>query len=122
MSNSADDIFIEDQIAKVYQHFTNAELETIAREWCGGNFQAHHRKPESGCLPIAVIVAALIATDHPLICRPDGSVMYSLLGCAVVCMSVIVDGLPIAPPPVGSEHAEDALEKMRKLAEREAVQ
>jgi hypothetical protein len=89
---------MESDIVKVYQSFSRAELEVIAMEWCGGDYETSHRFPERGCLPIAVTIAALIAVDHPLLCDDIGGVIYSPMGCAIEVLNVILENRKIPQP------------------------
>lgn len=90
--------YMEDEIVRAYQLYTRYELTVIAALWCGGDYEVSSRETR-GALPIALTVAALLAANHPLLCRPaDGQVMYSALGCAVECLAVMIEGRPISIP------------------------
>lgn len=92
--------YMEDEIVRAYQLYTRYELTVIAALWCGGDYEITHRESR-GALPIALTVAALLAVNHPLLCRPaDGQVMYSGMGCADQCLSVMLEGRPIAIPTI----------------------
>lgn len=92
--------YMEDEIVRAYQLYTRYELTVIAALWCGGDYEVSSRETR-GALPIALTVAALLAVNHPLLCRPaDGQVMYSALGCAVECLAVMIEGRPIPIPTI----------------------
>ena len=103
---SQEEKYLEDEIVRAYQLYTRYEMIVIAALWCGGDYEVVRRETR-GALPIALTVAALLAVNHSLLCRPaDGQVMYSSVGCAVECLTVQLEGRPIAIPTIPPKPAE----------------
>ena len=93
----SENAYLEEQIILAYQHFTMEELNVIASLWCGGDYEISSRQ-DRGVLPIAVTIAALISVDHPLLCRDNGDVVFSAMGCAEQCLLVMLERREIPVP------------------------
>src|SRR5687768_8022022 len=73
---------IEDQIIAAFEKTSKEDREYIAQTWAMNymfdisDFVAH-----TGLPPIALKVASLIDTEHPLLVSPGRGVIYSAVGC-----------------------------------------
>lgn len=96
---------LEDQIIEAYRRYTREELNVIAALWCGGDYAISSRECEKrGVLPIALTIAALLSVDHPLLCRENGDVVYSAMGCVEQCLDVMLTGKQIVIPLIKVVH------------------
>lgn len=77
---------------------TQAERQAIAEQWCAGDYSYHHPIAEKhGLLPIALIIAALIDIDHPLLISGRG-VAYNSIACATIIINTMNKGETVAQP------------------------
>jgi hypothetical protein len=95
---------------------TPEERREVADRWCAGDYEHHigvankHR-----LLPIALLIAALIDIDHPLLVSGRG-VAFNSIQCAVEIIQAMVKNQPVAQPietqlPVNSFH-KDPVERI----------
>lgn len=91
---------------------TQAERREIAEQWCAGDYSHHltlaHQR---GLLPMALLIAALIDIDHPLLCSPRG-VLYNSLKCSIIILNVMRSGQTVAQP-VESSFNRQAVERIK---------
>jgi hypothetical protein len=81
---------------------TPAERQEVAARWCEGNFEYHHEvATKHGLLPIALLIAALIDIEHPLVMR--GTNALNSLQCAMEITTVMLKRETVAQP-VNSLH------------------
>lgn len=67
---------------------TEAERAIIAQEWRLGHYDHHVTyAQERGLLPIALLTASLLETEHPLLVEEGLLKCRSLLGCAVIILT-----------------------------------
>ena len=78
---------------------TAEQRREVATNWCLGDYE-HHIKfaTERGLLPIAVLVAALLEIDHPLLIEESLPKYRSLLGCAVAVLEVELENKSVHIP------------------------
>lgn len=77
---------------------TPAERREVAERWCAGDYEYHHKVARKhGLLPIALIIAALIDIDHPLLVSGRG-VAYNALDCAIIITNIMFKGQTVAQP------------------------
>lgn len=93
-----DDSAMHDAIIEVFRRTTQDERKKIAIDWCLGEYDAPDRFSERGLLPIAVIIAALIDIEHPLLVSPGRGLMYGATGCVVVVLGVVIRGEAVDLP------------------------
>jgi len=76
---------------------TPAERQQVAERWCTGDYE-HHREiaQKHGLLPIALLIAALIDIEHPLVMR--GVNALNSLQCAVIITRVMLNRDTVAQP------------------------
>lgn len=96
---------MDDEVIRCFVHpntgrevTTPAERREVAARWCAGDYDYHHAVARKhALLPIALIVAALIDIDHPLLCNGRG-VNYNALDCAVIVTNIMFKGQKVAQP------------------------
>lgn len=77
---------------------TQAERQAIAEQWCAGDYSYHHPIAEKhGLLPIALIIAALVDIDHPLLISGRG-VAYNSIQCSIIIINTMNKGETVAQP------------------------
>src|SRR3990172_8775795 len=96
MDNEVIKCFIHPQTCK--EETTQAERREVAEQWCAGDY-SHHMSiaHKHGLLPIALLIAALIDIDHPLLVSGRG-VAYNSIQCSILIMNVMRDGQTVAQP------------------------
>ncbi len=96
---------MDDEVLKCFIHpntgketTTPAERREVAERWCAGDYEFHHSiAVKHGLLPIALIVAALIDIDHPLLVSGRG-VAYNSIECAVIVINIMRTRGNVAQP------------------------
>jgi len=95
---------MDDQVIRCYidshgrEVTTQDERRDIAERWCRGDFEHHievagkHELP-----PIALLIAALIDMDHPLLCSARG-VVYNSLEAGLILTDIMLKRLGVAQP------------------------
>ena len=90
---------IEDQIIAVWEKTNKEDREFIAQAWAMDySIDLKEFVTNTGLPPIALIVASLIDTEHPLLVSPGRGVMYSAVGCAVIVIGLMATGAKIGTP------------------------
>jgi hypothetical protein len=113
MSRKADDNLkqMDDEVIKCFidsngqEVTTQAERREVAEMWCAGDY-SHHRNvaAKHGLQPIALIIAALIDIDHPLLVSGRG-VAYNSIKCAMIIIQTMNSGNTVAQPINNSFHS-----------------
>lgn len=96
---------MDDEVIKCYIHpvtgreeTTPAERREVAERWCSGDYTYHHAIAfQHGLLPIALLIAALIDIDHPLLVSGRG-VVFNSLQCAVIVTQAMLHKTKVAQP------------------------
>jgi hypothetical protein len=92
---------LNDQIIEVFTSTTQAERVQIAKAWVDSYASdLSEYVTRTGLPPIALIVASLIDTDHPLLVSPGRGVMYPAVLCALIVL-----GLELNQVAIGSTEA-----------------
>jgi hypothetical protein len=81
--------WFDKQVGNVFEDYRTKEDERrkVAQDWCMGDYESHHRLArERGLLPAAVITAALLEVDHPLLVENGLLRCRSLLGCSILIL------------------------------------
>jgi hypothetical protein len=111
---------MDDEVIKCFVHpntgkevTTPAERQEIAERWCAGDFEHHHTIAAlHGLLPIALIIAALIDIEHPLLVSARG-VLYNSLQCSMVILQVMKDRQSVAQPIAAHSFHSQPVERMK---------
>jgi hypothetical protein len=92
---------------------TPAERQEVARQWCAGDY-SHHRDiaRRHGVQPIALIIAALIDIDHPLLTSGRG-VAYNSMQCALIIMQTMNSGRTVAQPIAKNSFNRQPVERIK---------
>lgn len=93
-----DESKMHDAIIDVFRKTTQEERKKIALDWCLGEYDAPNQFVGRELLPIAVIIAALIDIEHPLLVSPGRGLMYGVTGCVVVVLGVVLRGEAVGLP------------------------
>lgn len=94
-----DKSIMEDQICEVWEKTSKEDREFIAQAWSMNYmFDISDFVKHTGLPPIALKVASLIDTEHPLLVSPGRGVIYSAFGCAVVVMAVEIANVRVGTP------------------------
>lgn len=94
---------IEEQVIEAFTKTTRGERGYIADLWCKnyavelGDFVKRTGLPR-----IALVIAALIDTDNPLLVSPGRGVMWSAIGCYVVVAAVQITEVPLRSPQLNA--------------------
>lgn len=89
------------QVVEVYRKTTQEERRDIAVKWCLGDYQIADGFGVRGLLPGAVIIAALIDVEHPLLVSPGRGLMYGAVGCMIKILEVELTNTAVAIPAFG---------------------
>ena len=91
---------------------TQAERREVAEMWCAGDY-SHHRNiaARHGLQPIALIIAALIDIDHPLLVSGRG-VAYNSIKCALIVIQTMNSGDTVAQPMQKNSLHKQAVERI----------
>lgn len=85
---------VEAVIAKLTdtQELTWDELFDVAEKWCRKDYE-HHQvvAAEHGLVPIALLLAALLHVDHPLLISPSRGIMFGFLRCTAEIIMVEIE-------------------------------
>ena len=85
---------------------TQAERAEVARQWCAGDYSHHYPIAEKhGLLPIALLIAALIDINHPLLNSGRGT-CFNSIQCAVIILTTMHRGETVAQPFENSIHSQ----------------
>jgi hypothetical protein len=95
---------MDDAVVACYVHpntgrevTTPAERQEVAERWCAGDFDFHHTiAKKHSILPIALLIAALIDIEHPLIMR--GTNALNSLQCSLIIARVMLNRETVAQP------------------------
>lgn len=100
------------QIVEVFHCTNQDERVRIAKAWCDSYAADLSEYVRRTSLPsIALIIASLIDTDHPLLVSPGRGVMYGATACALIVL-----GLEINQFSIGSNEANAMIIRLtRKL-------
>ena len=95
----------EMQVIRAFQKTTVQERFDIALNWCLGHRDAHVSfATMRGIVPIALVVAALVDVEHPLLVDERGSLRAgSLLGSTVMVLDVVINERVVHIPCVQTE-------------------
>jgi len=121
MSRKAEDNvkIMDDEICKCFidsngkEVTTPAERQDVARQWCAGDY-SHHRDiaRKHGLQPIALIIAALIDIDHPLLTSGRG-VAYNSMQCALIVIQTMNAGRTVAQPVDNNSFHRQLVERIK---------
>ena len=89
--------WFETQVLRVFQKTTREERAQVARAWCFDFYTPVIEAERARVVPMAVLVAALIDIDHPLLVAPRG-VLYGLLECSIIILQAELRHEPVAVP------------------------
>ncbi len=96
---------MDDEVIRCYmnentgrEETTQAERKEVAERWCAGDYH-HHRMiaAQHGLLPMALLIAALIDIDHPLLTSGRG-VAYNSLQCSIIIAEAMLTEQKVAQP------------------------
>lgn len=102
---------LDDAVIACYVHpstgkevTTPAERREVAERWCAGDYAYHHEIAQKhDLLPIALLIAALIDIEHPLIMR--GTNALNSLKCSEIIVETMLHRANVAQPiPLDSFH------------------
>lgn len=76
---------------------TPAERREVADRWCTGDYDHHHEIAQKhSIVPIALLIAALIDIEHPLVM--NGTNAKNSLQCAVIITQIMLKRETVAQP------------------------
>ncbi len=109
---------MDDEVIKCFIHpetgkemTTRDERRAVAEHFCSGDYQFQHTiASKYGLLPIALIIAALLDIDHPLLCSPSGR-LYNSMAAAIRIIQVMNKGETVAQPVETSSFHRQAVER-----------
>jgi len=104
---------MDDEVIKCFvnsntgrEETTQEERREVARQWCAGDYNFHHSLAEKhGLLPIALLIAALIDIDHPLLNSGRGT-CFNSIECAVIILTTMHRGETVSQPFEHSIHSQ----------------
>lgn len=112
---------MDDEVIRCFIHpqtgrevTTPAERREVAERWCAGDYEYHHTiARKHGLLPVALIVAALIDIDHPLLVSGRG-VAHNSIECAIIVTNTMFKKQTVAQPVRNNSFHRQAVERIRK--------
>ena len=112
---------MDDEVIKCFIHpvkgteeTTQAERAEVARQWCAGDYSHHIGIAEKHeLLPIALLIAALVDMDHPLLSSGRG-VAYNSLQCSIIITNVMYHGETVAQPMATHSFHSRPVERIEK--------
>lgn len=93
-----DEHMLDDAVINAFRMTTRDERKKVALDWCLSDYAAAAEYARRDLLPIAVVVAALIDIDHPLLCSPGRGVMFCMLECALKVFAVEIHQVIVEIP------------------------